>query len=137
AMLRWRALPVQACGVLLAAALGHAAATPLIRAQFDFTPTARLLGEAQRAGTQVAFLGEYQLQFHFAGRLYDPLAVLDEAAARRWADADPRQPTAVNTLDAWRQPGPQPLAQQRFRKRCILLWRPGQSHAPAAQQLPP
>jgi 4-amino-4-deoxy-L-arabinose transferase-like glycosyltransferase len=136
AMLRWRALPVQACGVLLAAALGHAAATPLIRAQFDFTPTARLLGEAQRAGMQVAFLGEYQLQFHFAGRLHDSLAVLDEAAARRWAEANPRELIVVNTLDAWSQPGPQPVAQQRFRKRWIQVWRAGEWRALPAQQLP-
>ena len=44
AMLRWRSLPAQAAGLLLALALLHAAATPLIKAQFDFTPTANMLG---------------------------------------------------------------------------------------------
>src|SRR5690606_2227130 len=82
--------------------------------------------------TQVAFLGEYQLQFHFAGRLHDPLAVLDEAAARRWAEANPRELIVVNTLDAGRQPGPQPVAQQRLRKRWIQVRRAGERRRPPA-----
>lgn len=136
AMLRWRALPAQACGVLLAAALGHAAATPLIRAQFDFTPTARLIGDAQRRGTAVAFLGEYQLQFHFAGRLRDPIHVVDAAGARSWSEAHPRDLIVVNTLDPWTQPGPQPVTQQRFRKRWIQVWQAGDWRGLPAQQLP-
>ena len=38
AMLRWRSLPAQASGVLLAFAVLHAAATPLIKAQFEAGP---------------------------------------------------------------------------------------------------
>lgn len=118
AMLRWRRLPVLAAGVLMACGLLHAGATPLIRDQFDFTPTTQLLGEAQRRGTPVAFLGEYQLQFHFAGRLQVPVAALDEAGARTWASAHPQALIVVNWRDEWREPGDrQPLLQQRFRKR--------------------
>jgi hypothetical protein len=105
AMLRWRRLPVLAAGVLMACGLLHAGATPLIRDQFDFTPTAQLLGEAQRRGTPVAFLGEYQLQFHFAGRLQVPVAALDEAGARTWASAHPQALIVVNWRDEWREPG--------------------------------
>ncbi len=136
AMLRWRSLPVQACGVLLAAALLHAGFTPLLRAQFDFTPTAHLLGQAQRAGHRIAFLGEYQLQFHFAGRLREPLEILDEAGARDWAQRNPGHWIVVNTRDDWRAAGPQPIAQQRFRNRWIQVWRAGDWRALPAQQLP-
>ena len=136
AMLRWRSLPMQACGVLLAMALLHAGATPLIRAQFDFTPAARLLGEAQRSGKRVAFLGEYQLQFHFAGRLHTPLQVVDEAAARAWASAQPHDLIVVNWRHEWREPGAQPLLQQRFRTRWIQVWRAGDWRALPAQQIP-
>ena len=138
AMLRWRRLPVLAAGVLVACGLLHAGATPLIRDQFDFTPTAQLLGDAQRAGTPVAFLGEYQLQFHFAGRLHAPLAALDEADARTWASAHPQALIVVNWRDEWReQPGArQPLLQQRFRKRWIQVWRAGEWRALPAQQIP-
>jgi 4-amino-4-deoxy-L-arabinose transferase-like glycosyltransferase len=136
AMLRWRRLPVVASGVLVAAALLHAATTPLIRAQFDFTPTARALGEAQRAGARIAFLGEYQLQFHFAGRLHDPVVLVDEAAARAWAARHPRDLIVVNTRDAWTHPGAQPIVQQRFRKRWIQAWRAGDWRGLPAQQIP-
>ena len=136
AMLRWRSLPMLAGGVLVATALLHAGATPLVREQFDFTPTARMLGEAQRAGTRIAFLGEYQLQFHFAGRLHEPLEVVDEATARTWAEQHPRDLIVVNTREAWAHPGAQPVAQQRFRTRWIQVWRAGDWRGLPAQQIP-
>jgi 4-amino-4-deoxy-L-arabinose transferase-like glycosyltransferase len=136
ALMRWRSLPAHAFGLLLAIATLHAAVTPLLKSQFDFTPTAKLISSAQRDGTQVAFLGEYQLQFHFAGRLHAPLLVLDEADARAWSLQHPTQLLVVNTLDAWAQPGPQPVTQQRFRTQWIQVWRAGQWRALPAQQLP-
>jgi 4-amino-4-deoxy-L-arabinose transferase-like glycosyltransferase len=135
-LLRWRSLPMQAGGVLLAMVLLHAGITPLLQAQFDFTPAAQLLGQAQRAGTKIAFLGEYQLQFHYAGRLREPIEVVDEAGARRWAEAHPRGLIVVNTLDSWRAAGAQPVAQQRWRTRWIQVWRAGDWRALPAQQLP-
>lgn len=136
AALRRRSLPAQACALLVAVAIAHAAMTPLIASQFNLAPTARLLGEAQRNGTPLAFLGEYQLQFHFDGRLHDPVAILDEGAARRWAEATPQGLIVVNTLEPWTHPGPQPLAQQRFRTRWIQAWRAGEWRRLPAQQLP-
>ena len=133
---RWRSLPAQAGGVLLALALLHAAVTPLLRTQFDFTPTATLLGNAQRTGTRIAFLGEYQLQFHFAGRLHAPVEVVDEAEARAWAQRHPRDLIVVNALDAWHHPGAQPVLQQRWRTRWVQVWRAGDWRALPAQQLP-
>ena len=136
ALLRWRSLPVHAFGLLLAMATVHAAGTPLLKTQFDFTPTANILGDAQRGGARVAFLGEYQLQFHFAGRLHDPLLVFNEADARDWAAQYPAELLVVNALDAWSAPGPQPVTQQRFRARWIQVWRAGEWRALPAQQLP-
>ena len=133
---RWRSLPAQAGGLLLAMVLAYAGSVPLLRAQFDFTPTAKLLGDAQRAGSRLAFLGEYQLQFHFAGRLHDPVEVVDEAGARAWAERHPRDLIVVNTLAAWRHPGAQPVAQQRWRMRWVQVWRAGDWRALPAQQLP-
>ncbi len=135
-VLRWRALPVQAFGMLLAVALIYGALTPSFRVHFNFTQTAKLLGDAQRAGTRIAYLGEYQLQFHFAGRLHDPVEVLDEAGARAWAVAHPRDLLVVNTREAWMHPGPQPVLQQRFRMRWIQVWRAGEWRGLPAQQLP-
>ena len=136
AMLRWRRLPMLAGGVLVATALVHAGLTPLIREQFDFSPTAHVLGEAQRAGKRIAYLGEYQVQFQFAGRLREPLAVVDETEARAWAEQHPRDLIVVNTREAWSSPGAQPLTQQRFRKRWIQVWRAGDWRGLPAQQIP-
>ena len=108
----------------------------MLRAQFDFTPTAKLLGAAQRAGTKVGFLGEYQLQYQFAGRLQEPVEVLGEAGARAWAVAHPRELLVVNTREAWTHPGPQPVLQQRFRTRWIQVWRAGEWRGLPAQQIP-
>ncbi|MEO6227670.1 MAG: hypothetical protein ABIO61_07455, partial [Thermomonas sp.] len=135
-LLRWRSLPAHAFGLLLGMAVLHAAATPLLKTQFDFTPTAKVISAAQRAGSQVAFIGEYQLQFHFAGRLHDPMLVLDEADARGWASKNPGQLLVVNALDAWTLAGPQPVIQQRFRTRWIQVWPAGQWRALPAQQIP-
>lgn len=135
-LLRWRSLPAHAFGLLLAMTALHAAITPLLMAQFDFTPTAKVISDAQRAGTRVAFLGEYQLQFHFAGRLHEPLLVLNEVDAREWASRHPTQLLVVNTREAWAVPGPQPVTQQRFRTRWIQVWRAGQWRVLPAQQLP-
>ena len=135
-LLRWRGLPAQAFGMLLVAALAHAAITPVLKAQFDFGPTARFLGDAERAGRKVAYLGEYQLQFQFAGRLQEPVEVVREAGARAWAVAHPHDVLVVNTREAWTQPGPQPLLQQRFRARWIQVWRGGDWRGLPAQQIP-
>lgn len=136
ALLRWRSLPLHAFGVLLGMATLYASVTPLTRARFELSPTAKVIGDAQRDGHQAAYLGIYQLQFHFAGRLQAPLHVFDEGAARAWAERHPAQLLVVNTLDPWTAPGPQPLIQQPFRFRWIQVWQAGQWRALPAQQLP-
>ena len=73
---------------------------------------------------------------HFAGRLHDPLEVVDEAAARDWAMRHPRDVIVVNTRDRWTHAGAQPIVQQRFRKRWIQVWRAGDWRALPAQQIP-
>lgn len=136
ALLRWRSLPAHAFGVLLGVATLYSSVTPFTRAQFDLSPTAKVIGDAQRDGHQVAYLGIYQLQFHFAGRLHAPLQVFDESAARAWAARNPEQLLVVNTRDPWTAAGAQPVIQQRFRMRWIQVWQARQWRLLPAQQLP-
>lgn len=119
-LLRWRSLPAQAGGLLLAVATLHAAATPLLRTQYDLTPTARILAEAARAQRPLAYVGVYQLQFHFAGRLHTPVAALDEADARIWARRHPHGLVVVE--DATPAQAPAPLFQQPWRQRWVQVW---------------
>ena len=122
ALWRWRTLPAQALGLLLAVATVHAAATPLIRQQYDLTPTAKRLAQAAQAGKPLAFLGVYQLQFHFAGRLHRPVAALDEADARVWARTHPDGLLVVEAPTPARAGAPQPLFQQPWRMRWLQVW---------------
>ena len=62
--------------------------------------------------------------------------VVREAGARAWAVAHPHDVLVVNTREAWTQPGPQPLLQQRFRARWIQVWRAGDWRGLPAQQIP-
>lgn len=138
AMWRWRRLPVQAMGLLVAVACVHAAATPVLRARYDLAPMAQRLAQAQQQGLPVAYLGVYQLQFHFAGRLRQPVAALDEADARRWAAQHPAGLIVVEADTPLRTPttGAIPLFQQRWRSRWVQVWHAGTWLALPAQQRP-
>jgi 4-amino-4-deoxy-L-arabinose transferase-like glycosyltransferase len=122
ALLRWRSLPAQAGGILLGVAVLHAACTPLLREQFDVRPMASALADAQRAGTPVAYTGTYHLQFHFAGRLRQPIAELDRSNAREWARAHPSGLIVAYTPDPWTG-NPGPVIQARARSRWEQAWR--------------
>ncbi|MFN3311124.1 MAG: ArnT family glycosyltransferase [Thermomonas sp.] len=117
---RWRSLPAHAAGLLLAVAAIHAAATPLLRAQYDLGPTARVLADAAAQGRPLGYVGVYQLQFHFAGRLRTPVAALDEADARQWARRNPQGLLVVE--DERPAQSPAPLFQQPWRQRWVQVW---------------
>jgi 4-amino-4-deoxy-L-arabinose transferase-like glycosyltransferase len=121
-LLRWRSLPAQALGMLLGVATLHAASTPLLRAQFDVRPLASVLANAQQAGVPVASIGTYHLQFHFAGRLHQPITELDRSDAWRWARAHPQALIVVSTREPWRGT-PGPVIQQPSRSRWEQAWR--------------
>jgi 4-amino-4-deoxy-L-arabinose transferase-like glycosyltransferase len=82
---------------------------------------ARVIADAQRAGRPVAHIGEYRGEFHFAGRLRAPLAIIDAARERgrvdTWAAANPNG-VIVTYSDRW-QPrflaGNAPLFETPFR----------------------
>ncbi|MFZ5607469.1 MAG: ArnT family glycosyltransferase [Pseudomonadota bacterium] len=120
ALWRWRSLPAHAAGLLLAVATLHAAATPLLRAQYDLAPTAQVLASAARQGRPLGYLGVYQLQFHFAGRLQTPVAALDEADARQWARRHPQGLLVVESGHPAQTPAP--LFQQPWRLRWLQVW---------------
>jgi 4-amino-4-deoxy-L-arabinose transferase-like glycosyltransferase len=121
ALWRWRNLPAQAAGLLLAVAVVHAAATPLLRTQYDLTPTAHVLASAAKRGQPLGYLGAYQLQFHFAGRLQTPVAALDEADARQWARQHPHGLLVVEANRPASQ-APAPVFQQPWRLRWLQVW---------------
>jgi 4-amino-4-deoxy-L-arabinose transferase-like glycosyltransferase len=76
------ALPV---ALLIALHVGMLA----LRPTFDVGPVAAFLARAEAAGTPVALLGDYEGQYHFAGRLTRPIPDVNHTTALSWAAAHP------------------------------------------------
>ncbi len=91
--------------------------------RWDLRPAARLLSTAEQAGHPLANLGNYEGEFHFAGRLTRPIAELygDKAIedyARAHPDAlivaHPGELTAADLRYA--------VLAQRFRSSWVVIW---------------
>lgn len=76
---------------------------------YPLADVGRVLGEAQARGQPVAYVGDYQGEFHFAGRLRAPLAVVGPAHAEAWLNEHPQGVlVAYSTSWAPRIPGQLP-----------------------------
>ncbi len=71
------------------AALAHAQFTDALWHDYNVEPTALRLREFEQAGRPVANIGAYQGQFHFAGRLTQPIVSLRYPEAGHWAARHP------------------------------------------------
>lgn len=60
-----------------------------LRPTFEVGRIAAFLAEAEAAGTPVALLGDYEGQFHFAGRLKRPIPEVNHTTAMTWVAANP------------------------------------------------
>ncbi|HEX2115857.1 MAG TPA: hypothetical protein VHM01_15740, partial [Alphaproteobacteria bacterium] len=60
-----------------------------VRPAFDVGPAAAFLAQAEVQRTPVALLGDYEGQYHFAGRLTRPILEVDLATVQRWAAEHP------------------------------------------------
>jgi hypothetical protein len=57
---------------------------------YDLTSISRFLGSQQALGRPLGYVGHYQGQFAFLGRLRKPITVLRPEQARVWVDAHPQ-----------------------------------------------
>ena len=69
-------------GISLASALSvvsiHLAAEPVLNKRYDLTPISREIGAYQAAGRPVANFSKYHGQYHYLGRLRDPITVIGQ-----------------------------------------------------------
>jgi 4-amino-4-deoxy-L-arabinose transferase-like glycosyltransferase len=70
--------------VLMLAAIGQSA-TP----RYDVRPVARYLGRLEQEGHPLAHVGKYRGEYHFAGRLKQPLEVIDRDDVEQWFSRHP------------------------------------------------
>ena len=91
--------------------------------RYDLAPATRLLGAADAQGRAIGYAGAYEGQFHFAGRLDQPIAELEgDAAIEAFAHAHPHGlvVTHPGKLDA--NALRYPLLVQPFRSSWIVVW---------------
>lgn len=108
-------------GVLVIAL--HLAVRPQIVATFDLHAPAARLAAWQQAGEAIAHVGKYHGQFHFLGRLENPIAMIGLANGdiERWLAANPKG-KVVSYRDTPPVAGPQPLLVHPFRGDFVVVW---------------
>ncbi|HET6430615.1 MAG TPA: glycosyltransferase family 39 protein [Dyella sp.] len=91
--------------------------------RYDLTPASQLLGAAQAQHRAIGYLGAYDAQFHFAGRLTDPITELTEGRPiADFAQAHPdglivTHPEKLSPADSRYA-----LLVQPFRSSWLVIW---------------
>jgi 4-amino-4-deoxy-L-arabinose transferase-like glycosyltransferase len=119
------AAPRLAAASLLAFTLGHAAFSASLWPYFDLTPVAQLIHQAQAENRTVATLDKYEDEYHFLGRLREPLLQLQDAQAPAWAVAHPDDVLVTRPSRHAARPNAQPIFSAEFRERIVQVWRAG------------
>jgi len=88
------------CATLLLAVF-HLGLIPAIGPAYDLRPVSAFIGDLQRRGIAIAHIGDYADQYHFLGRLREPLLELDKQAPwQRWLQEHPRA-AVIHYAKAW------------------------------------
>ncbi len=85
------------------------------------------LAQVQVQHRPVAYVGEYQGEFQFSGRLPRPLHVIDASQAEIWSAAHP-DGVLIAYAQAWRPPGAgvrQPALEAAYRGQMLRVWYAG------------
>jgi len=98
----------------------HLTAQPHLKRAYDVTPAARQAAALQRQGRAIAVVGKYHGQFHFPGRLENPIDAVWEHHAQAWAETHPggKLFAQQKTLPD----GAQPEFTQAYRNGVITVW---------------
>ena len=120
--------PVLAARRLAAASLTFCAIAmlviyPIVRPVYDLAAAGDYVGRQQARGRPVIYVGNYQGEFGFFGRLRQPVIELSPELAERWIDQHP-DGLVVSRLKRLRLEGePRPEYQQRYRSDTLLMFR--------------
>jgi 4-amino-4-deoxy-L-arabinose transferase-like glycosyltransferase len=100
----------------------HLGIMPFLRSAHDLHPIAGHLRVLQQSGVPIAHLGKYHGQFHFLGRLTQPIAVVELDEIQRWAQANPSGRIIAYGEDADWQPRGEPEFSQHYRRTRVFVW---------------
>lgn len=92
--------------------------------RYDASAAARVIAQAQQAGKPVAHVGPYHGQYHFAGRLLQPLEIVTAELAPAWIAA---HPDGLIVSEAIRWQPPASLAarlvhEQSYDESTLRIW---------------
>lgn len=105
---------------------------------FDLRPAAQLLGAADGEGRAIGYVGNYEGQFHFEGRITRPIERLNEGESiQAFARAHPNgliitRPEKLDAADLR-----YPLLVQPFRSSWVVIWPAASLAAQRAGHTPP
>ncbi|WP_142809159.1 ArnT family glycosyltransferase [Tepidiphilus olei] len=102
--------------VILALGLGRAAAP-----YYDVRPTSRFIAQAQAEGRPVGFVGKYYDQFHFYGRLTQPIEEISWSSLHAWAKDHPHGVIIETFANTPPSEFAAPAFQQPYRGRILLV----------------
>jgi 4-amino-4-deoxy-L-arabinose transferase-like glycosyltransferase len=91
---------------------------------YEVGDVAQFLGDAGRNGRPLAYVGHYDGQYDFAGRLPQPLAVLGPDQVAAWSDTHPDGLLVTDSTE-WQPPtvpGERPAYRSAGRDREVVVW---------------
>ena len=99
----------------------HMMAAPALRHAYDLSFPARLIADWQNDGKKMAYVGKYNGEFHFLGRLEKPLLVLPSmSAAIKWAAENPD--AIVIDVVRKNEIKADPIAFFPYRGKYLVMW---------------
>ena len=106
--------------------------------KYDLTPSSQLLGAADAQGRAIGYVGAYDGQFHFAGRLTHPITELKEGAAlQAFANAHPNGLIVTRPVKLSADDQRYALLAQPFRSSWVVIWPADALARQRAGQRPP
>jgi hypothetical protein len=123
-----RVVVLSLLSVALVATL-HLAVRPLVNTRYDLGDVARYLKVREDAGQPIAHVGKYHGQFHFAGRLREPITVVGTNTSPSAGQFLATHPHGLVVATYYTLPvapaGQTPLFTHPFRRMTIAVWPAG------------
>ncbi|WP_460457493.1 ArnT family glycosyltransferase [Arenimonas alkanexedens] len=119
----FRAARAVVTGSLLFCVLAMALVFPAVRPYFDLSLASTYIGQQQRQGRAMAYVGNYQGEFGFMGRLQSPVIELTPSEANQWIRRFPEGLVVVREKRVRLMGSPHPEFRQRYKSDALLMFR--------------
>ena len=103
--------------------LAHVFVVPEAASFYDVRNASQLLKGWERAGHPLAFVNTYHGQFHFLGRLQNPIEEVDSDKIGVWASENPKgRIISVHELKALNESQAKPIYMAPYRGKILTIW---------------